>query len=192
MGASMKRLLLSFLLIILSGAPARAQAPADEVAIRELIDVWYAEHRAAEEGHPWALLAPGGIDESPGYTHVDTGAASLGPRLYTSLAATSLQFSHEITRLIADARLARVNVRERGYFYAWAAQRTYERLGSALFVLEKQDDGLWRVLAHRSSTMGIPPNLKTEPMPDLRDLFYSTEGKDRDPQADAEKARQGM
>lgn len=71
------------------------------------------------------------------------------------------------------------------------AQTTYERAGSALFVLEKQDSGRWLVLAHSTSTVGIPPNLKTDPMPDLRDLFYSTEGKDRDPQADAEKARQG-
>jgi hypothetical protein len=191
MGASMKRLLLSFLLIILAVAPANAQAPADEAAIRELIDKWYVEHRAADEGHPWAFLAPGGIDRSPGYRHVDTGAAVLGPPVYTSLAATSLQFSHEITRLIVDTRFAKVNVRERGYFYAWAAQRTYERLGSALFVLEKQDSGRWLVLAHSTSTVGIPPNLKTDPMPDLRDLFYSTEGKGRDPQADAEKARQG-
>jgi hypothetical protein len=28
-------------------------------------------------------------------------------------------------------------------------------------------------------------------MPDLRDLFYSTQGKDRDPDADAAKAKQG-
>lgn len=66
MGASMKRLLLSFFLIILCVAPAHAQAPEDEAAICELIDKWYAEHRAAEEGHPWAFLAPGGIDRSPG------------------------------------------------------------------------------------------------------------------------------
>jgi len=188
----MKRLLLSFLLIILAVTPAHAQAPGDEAAIRELIDKWYAEHRAADEGHPWAFLAPGGIDNSPGYRHIDTGAAVLGPRVYTSLAAISLQFSHEITRLTADARFAKVNVWERGYFYAWAAQRTYERAGSALFVLEKQDDGRWLVLAHNTNTVGIPPTLKTDPMPDLRDLFYSTEGKDRDPDADAAKARLGQ
>jgi hypothetical protein len=78
---------------------------------------------------------------------------------------------------------------ERGYFYAWAAQRTYERAGSAIFVLEKQDDGRWLVLAHRTNTVGIPPNMKTDPMPDLRDLYYSTHGKGRDPAADARDAK---
>ena len=84
-----------------------------------------------------------------------------------------------------DPHFARVQVWERGYFYAWAAQQTYERAGSATFVLEKQEDGRWLVLAHETNTVGIPANRKTEPMPDLRARFYATEGKGRDPVADA-------
>ena len=30
--------------------------------------------------------------------------------------------------------------------------------------------------------------MRTDPMPDLRDLYYSTVGKDRDPEADAAAA----
>jgi hypothetical protein len=51
-----------------------------------------------------------------------------------------------------------VHVRERGYFYAAAVQRTYERMGSAIFVLEKQEDGHWLVLAHESDSVGFPPS----------------------------------
>ncbi len=190
-GASLKHLLLSLLIIFAASAHVDAQTPQDETAIRSVIDGWYTEQRAGEDGHPWRYLAPGGIDNSPGYHHVDTGAARLGPRAYTSLAATSLQFNHEITGLAADARFAKVNVWERGYFYAWAAQTTYEQAGSALFVLEKQADGRWLVLAHQTNTVGIPPTLKTDPMPDLRALFYSTLGKDRDPDVDAAEAKKG-
>lgn len=169
-------------------APAYAAAPEDETAIRALIEEWYAQKRAAD-GHPWNLLTPGAIDASPGYYHVNTGARSAGPRVYNSLAAPALQFNHEITRLVLDPRFARVQVWERGYFYAWAAQKTNERAGSATFVLEKQDDGRWLVLAHQTHTVGIPPNMKTDPMPDLRELYYATTGKDRDPEADARDAR---
>src|SRR5690606_1240521 len=107
-------------------------------------------------------------------------SAAAGRPIYTSLAYRALKFSHEITRLVIDTRFARAQVWERGYFYAWAAQRTYESASSATFVLEKQDGGRWLVLAHRSDSVGIPPNLKTSPMPDLRDAFYATQGKDRD------------
>lgn len=100
-----------------------------------------------------------------------------------------MQFDHEITRLVVDERFARVQVWERAYFYAAAAQRTYERAADALFVLEKQEDGRWLVLAHRSESVGIPLNRITDPMPDMRALFYSTVGRDRDPEADARAAR---
>ncbi len=169
--------------------PVCAETQDDETAIRALIDEWYVQKRAAHGGNFYRLLAPGAIDASPGYYYVDTGARAITrPPIYSSLAATALEFNHEITRLARDTRFARVQVWERGYFYAWAAQRTYERAGSAIFVLEKQDDGRWLVLAHRTDTVGIPPNMKTDPMPDLRDLYYSTHGKGRDPAADARDA----
>jgi hypothetical protein len=91
------------------GPPVRAETQDDETAIRALIEVWYAEHRAAADGHPRRLLAPGSIDASPGYYYVDTGARAItGPPIYNSLAATALEFNHEITRLMHDARFARV------------------------------------------------------------------------------------
>jgi hypothetical protein len=173
------------LMALFWAAPAYAASSEDETAIRALIEEWYAQKREAGDGHLFRLLAPGAIDASPGYYYVNTGARSAGPRVYNSLGATALQFNHEITRLVLDPRFARAQVWERGYFYAWAAQKTYERAGSATFVLEKQDDGRWLVLAHQTHTVGIPPNMKTDPMPDLRELYYATTGKDRDPAADA-------
>jgi len=178
-------LLVALAVLLVGGIGGARAQEADETAIRTLVSEWYAEHRKGEDGRPYRFHAPGAIDASPGYTHVDTGARSLGPRIYHSLAADALEFRHEITRLDRDARFARVHVRERGYFYAAAVQRTYERMGSAVFVLEKQDDGRWLVLAHESNSVGFPPSLATDPMPDLRDLYYATEGRDRDPEADA-------
>lgn len=181
-------LLFVLLAALVCALPARADTAADEAAIRALIEKWYVEHRAGAEGRPDSLRAPGAIDASPGYRYIDTGKRSAGPRVYNSLAHTALEFSHEISRLVMDARFARVHVWERGYFYAAAAQKTYELLGSTTFVLEKQEDGRWLVLAHQTSSVGIPPNLKTDPMPDLRELYYSTIGKDRDPDEDARNA----
>jgi hypothetical protein len=186
-----RTLLCLLLAAFVCAALAHAKTPdagGDEAAIRALIDKWYAEHRAGADGYSHTLRAPGAIDASPGYYFANTRSRAAGPRIYNSLAATALKFSHEITRLVLDPRFARVQVWEGGYFYAGAAQRTYERAGSATFVLEKQDDGRWLVLAHQTYTVGIPPNMKTDPMPDLRDLYYSTEGKDRDPEEDARNA----
>lgn len=187
----MSRLALLATLIVtmlLSAGLAHAQplnAPVDEAAVRALIGDWYAQHRAGPEGQPYRLHAPGAIDASPGYYHVDNGARVLGPRVYNSLAAIALEFRHEITHAVIDPRFARVEVRERGFFFAWATQQTYERMGSATFVLEKQSDGRWLVLAHETNIVGFPPSLATDPMPDLRELYYATEGRDRDPEADA-------
>jgi hypothetical protein len=161
----------------------------DEAAIHALIDQWYGEHRKGEDGRPHRLHAPGAIDASPGYTHVNNGSRALGPRVYHSLASQALEFRYEITRLVSDARFARVHVRERGYFYAALPQQTYERMGSAIFVLEKQEDGRWLVLAHESNSVGFPASLATDPLPDLRELYYATQGRERDPDADARNAR---
>ena len=193
------RSLLIVLLISLKASTASAQPASadvssrDEAAIQALIERWCVEQRAGPEGRPYALLAAGAIDASPAYEYPRRAegprAAVLGPPIYSSLAYTALMFRHEIYRLVADARFARVGVRERGYFYAAAAQRTYERMGAATFVHEKQEDGRWLVLAHRTETVGFPPSLATVPLPDLRELYYSTVGRDRDPEADARAAR---
>lgn len=167
----MRTFLVIGLALALVGCATTTNMASDETDIRALVDRWYAMHRASEAQHLYMLSAPGAIDASPGYRHEDTGAASLGPRVYTSLAATALQFEHEISRLDIDTRFARVGVRERGFFYAWAAERSYESTGQATFVLEKQDDGRWLVLAHETHRVAFPPNLRTDPPPDMRPLW---------------------
>jgi len=68
-----------------------------------------------------------------------SGSAALrGPFRNHELAARALQFSYDIDALKVDARLAKAIVWERGYLYAWAAQKTDENAASTLFVLEKQ------------------------------------------------------
>ena len=77
------------------------------------------------------------------------------------------------------------------YFYAAAAQVTYERVMDTIFIFERQEkDGRWMILAHQSGSYGIAPGEATNPMPDLRKLYYATKGKDRDPDADARKAKE--
>lgn len=175
-------------LLLLVGPAAVAQEP-HEAEIRAVIARWYDELEKKDEGRIQALTAPGFIDATPHYRHIDTGAANLGPRVYTSLAARALKFAYDIERIRIDPNFAKVSVWERGYFFASAAQKTYESAAGTLFVLERQEkDGRWLVLAHQSSSQGIPPNKITDPMPDLREHYYATEGKDRDPQADAREA----
>jgi ketosteroid isomerase-like protein len=188
----MRRRLLSVLtvgLVAIGGLSASAKTPDDETSIRALIDDWYAEHRAGPNGRVSRLLAPRAIDASAGYFYPKSGSAALGKPVYNSLAYRALKFSHEITVLKIDPRFARASVWERGYLYAWATQQTYENAGSAVFVLEKQDDGRWLVLAHQTYTVGISPNMKTDPMPDLRELFFKTQGAGRDPYQDARDAK---
>lgn len=188
--------LIAVIAILLIGAMlaatpcACAAAGTDEAEIRAVIAQWYDEIKKKEDGHARRLTTPIPINPTPHYHHRDTGAASLGPRVYTALAATALEFTYDIERLKIDPNFAKVDVWERGYFYAWFAQKTNERAAATVFILERQDkDGRWLILAHQTSPQGIPPGKHTVPMPDLRDLFYATEGKDRDPEADARDAR---
>lgn len=175
-------------LLLLVCSAAVAQEP-HEAEIRAVIARWYDELEKQDGGRIQAITAPGFIEATPHYRHIDTGAANLGPRVYTSLAARALAFAYDIERIRIDPNFAKVNVWERGYFFAWAAQKTYESAAGTLFVLERQEkDGRWLILAHQSSSQGIPPNKITDPMPDLREHFYATEGKDRDPQADSRNA----
>jgi hypothetical protein len=134
-------LVLALLAHTLTARPALAETArgghADGAAIHALIDQWYGEHRKGEAGRANQFHAPGAIDVSPGFSHVDTGARALGPRVYHSLASQALEFRYEITSLVADARFARLHVRERGYFYAALPQRTY------VYVLDYGVPGDW-------------------------------------------------
>src|SRR5690606_25693599 len=107
-------------------------------------------------------MAPAGIDAGPGYAvpaDRDSGAAVIrGPFINYELAARAMQFSYEIDLLKLDPRFAKAMVWERGYFFASAAQKTYENAASTVFVLEKLDSGEWKILLHDARSVGIPPN----------------------------------
>jgi hypothetical protein len=181
------------LLVFLPGpgtAFAQARPARADDGIRVTLKRWYEELAKKEKGRLSDIVAPGFIEASPTYRHVDTGARKLGPRVYTALPARALQFAWEIDSIRRDSTFAKVQVWERGYFYAFAAQETYENAAATTFVLERRgSDGRWLILAHQSGGYGIPPNKITDPMPDLRALFYATEGIRRDPDRDASEAR---
>jgi hypothetical protein len=181
--------------------PAFAQTPQvheteDEAKVKAVIAEWYKRVGRFKADAPWTLMAPGSIDGGPGYSapvdgDIDGQKAAVirGPWLNHELASKALKFEYDVDVLKVDARLAKAMVWERGYFYAWANQQTYENAASAMFVFEKMDTGEWKILAHEANSIGIPPNKITNPMPDLRELYYSTIGKGRDPAADAEAAK---
>src|SRR5262245_29399506 len=187
------RFAFAFAVAIVTALPAFAQASEDEGRVKAVIADWYQRVSQKEADAPYALMAPGAIDGGPGFSvpaDADSGSRALrGPWLNNELAGRALKFSYDIDALTVDARFAKARVWERGYFYAWAAQTTYENAASTLFVLERQDDGRWLILAHEAQSVGIPPNKVTNPMPDLRADFYAGPGKDRDPEADANAAK---
>lgn len=177
-----------FAILLGLAAPSAARSP--ETEIRTVIGRWYEELAKRDKGRLNDLVTPGMIDSSPPTFHAKTRSRKLGPRIYNSLPARALKFSWEIDSIRRDSSFAKVQVWERGYFYAAAAQTTYENHAATTFILERgEKDGRWRIAAHQSGGYGIPPNKITRPMPDLRALYYSTEGKDRDPAADAKAAR---
>jgi hypothetical protein len=183
---------LALLLILPALSPASAQAPrpSAEGGIRATLSRWYEELAKRDGGRINDLVTPGFIDSSPPVSYAKTRSRALGPRIYTSLAARALKFAWEIDSIRRDSSFARVEVWERGYFYAAAAQKTYENAAATSFILERsKKDGSWRIAAHQSGGYGVPPNKITDPMPDLRALYYSTQGKGRDPAADARAAR---
>ena len=178
-----------------AAGPALAQQPdqaSDEANVREVIADWYRRVGAREADRPWVILAPGAVDTGPGYSvpaDLHSGSAAIrGPFLNHEMAARAMQFAWEIDVLKVDPRLAKAIVWERGYFFAAAAQKTYELGASTLFLLEKQADDAWKILLHDTSGQGIPPNKITTPMPDLRPLYYERCGSACDSAADAKKA----
>lgn len=188
--------LILMLLALVTASPARAQTPDDEAKIRTVIAEWYVRVGQPEARSPRVLMAPGGIGGGPGYAEIPyrppaqrSAAAYTGPFINNELASGALRFAYDIDRLVLNATLAKVDVWERGYFYASAAQTSYERGADAMFVLEKQPDGQWLILAHEATSQGIPPNKITSPMPDLRADYYA-KCPACDPEADAKKARE--
>lgn len=188
---------LAFLAVLTAAAPAFSQAAEDEAKVRAVIADWYQRVGQVPADAPWSLMAPGGIDAGPGYAEIPrqppehrSAAAYSGPRINNELASKALKFGYDIDVLKLDRRFAKVWVWERGYFYAAAAQVTYENAAATMFVLEKQDNGAWLILTHHGNSEGIPPNKITRPMPDLRELYYARCGAACDPEADAKKAKE--
>lgn len=193
------RLVLAFSLLATAFAavPAFAASAEDEAKVRAVIAEWYARVGKFKADAPWVLMAPGGVDAGPGYAEIPRSAYALrsraahsGPLINNELASKALKFSYDIDVVKLDPRFAKVWVWERGYFYAWAAQTTYENAASTMFVLEKQENGAWLILVHRANSIGIPPNKITNPMPDLRDEYYRRCGSACNPEADAKKAKE--
>lgn len=185
------RAFLIALAVLGAAAPALAQT-ADESRVRAVIADWYKRIGTPKADAPWIIFAPGGVDNGPGYSvpaNLHSGSAAIrGPFLNHEMASRAMQFAWEIDVLKVDPNFAKVIVWERGYYFASAAQKTYELGASTLFLLEKQADGAWKILLHDTSGQGIPPNKITDPMPDLRALYYERCGAGCDPVADARKA----
>jgi len=177
----MKLILLLALLGSVSSVVSAADHPGDQDPLTVIGD-WYAELAKRDQGRPFRLTAPGFIDASPSVDYVDTGAAVLGPAIYTSLAARALEFDYDVASVRLDANFAKVRVWEKGYFYAFAAQSTYELGASTLFVLEREEmSGRWLILAHETTSVGISPTLQTDPLPDMRKAWE--ERRKQDPMA---------
>lgn len=164
----------------MSGAMAADDPPAtsDEAAIHAVIARWYSELQKGFGRKHWQLYAPMAIDGGPGETEINPGSRARSPTISNELAARALHFAYDIDVLTIDPRFAKVIVWERGYFYAWANQETYENAASAVFVMEKQPGGRWLILAHEANSVGIPPNKRTVPLPDMKSKW---EARDKPP-----------
>jgi hypothetical protein len=141
--------------------------------IEGVIAKWYAELRKGEDGNTYRLFASQPIVEDceclpPGETPVRYAL----PPFRSELAYSALKFSYEIEKMRLDSYFARVEVWERAWYYAWAAETTYENDAETTFVLERDDNGEWKVLAFSASGIAVHPKYADDPMPDLRDEFF--------------------
>ncbi len=190
------RLVVTGILAIATALPAFAQTPDDEAKVLAVVADWYERVKDPRAGRPYMLMAPGGVDAGPGYAEIPnwpeyrSAAAYSGPMINNEMVSKAMRFTYDIGRILLNADLAKVDVWERGYFYASAAQKTYELAVDTVFVLEKRPDGTWKILLHDGRSAGIPPNRITNPMPDLREEYYAKCGAACDPVADAKKAKE--
>ena len=141
-----------------SAEKAASEPASDRSNVLAVIDSWYAELVKREQGRPYSLTSTSFIDASPPLEYLDTGAAKLRPMVHTSLAARALAFSYEAASVRLDSSFAKVRVWEKGFFYAYAAESTYELAASTLFILEREEaSGRWMILAHQTMVWGFLP-----------------------------------
>ena len=171
----MRAALVALMVACCGGAAHAAGEAGDEAAVRAVVADWYRRLQQPERTQ-WTLYAPGGIDGGPAETELFPGRRSRSPTVSNELAARALRFAYDVDAVVADPHLARVRTWERGYFYAWAAGTTYELAASTLFVLERQPDGRWLILAHEADGIGIPETRRTDPLPDMAPLWKARQG----------------
>ena len=156
------------LCLMVVGAAADDPPTDEEAKIRQVIATWYGELQKGAGREHWRLYAPDAVDGGPGETEINPASRARSPTISNELAARALQFAYDVEVLVIDPHFAKVRVWERGYFYAWANEQTYENAASAVFVMEKQPDGRWLILAHQASSVGIPDGKRTVPLPDMK------------------------
>jgi hypothetical protein len=166
----MLRLWLPLVLIfVMPGTAARADS--DETAVRALIADWYAELRKGKDARVFRLLAPGGImlprhcpDRCGPQPRALKPDELFRPRY---LAEQAEKFAYEVERLRVERTLARADVWERGWRWAWAVKQTTMTAAAATFILEKREGEGWKILVYQSESRALSPKDKDMPMPDL-------------------------
>jgi hypothetical protein len=157
-------------LIALLWLPASVRA--SEVEIRAAIDAWYAELRKGPNARTWTLLAsnavvgpllcPDRCGPQPRVLKYDPGSA------HRHLLAVRAQlFKPEIETLVVEGSLAKAEVWERGFTYAWAVGKTYENAAGATFMFESRDGGPWKLLLYTARSSAVRPKDRDQPLPDL-------------------------
>lgn len=164
----MKRLLLA--LFALLSCPLCAAAT--EAEIRAAIDAWYAELRSGPAGRAWRLLSPNAVVQprlcpdrcapQPRVLKYDPG----GPYRHF-LAVRAQLFRPEVEKVTVESSLAKAEVWERGFTYAWATGTTYENAATATFVFERRQGEPWKILLYDTRSIAVRPDHRGQPMPDL-------------------------
>ena len=156
--------------LLLFVRPAFAQTAEDDV--RAFIAQWYAELRKGEAARIHPLMASAGVvlpANCPDRCSPQPRVMKIpkGPPFPHLLASRAEQFAYEVRNARIEQTLARVEVWERGWFWAWAVKKTYESAASATFYLENHNGSGWKVVLYRSDSRAILPKHKDDPMPDL-------------------------
>lgn len=169
-----RRFLVLIFLLTLPAAPAPAAS--DEAAVRATIADWYAELRKGKGARPWNFLAPNAEvlpSECPDRCGPQPRALKFPRPLYPRhLVRRAQKFEYDIEKMTVERTLARVDVWERGWTYAWALKKTTVAAADAWFILVKRD-GEWKILVYSSERRALRPKDREAPMPDLSNVPLS-------------------